>query len=63
MEVGKLLKLMALWDYVLITDAITADEFHIGRVEKVPEEIRAKEAYAIHVNEDMMIHIEVSNVV
>lgn len=60
MKVGELLKLMALWDYVLITDAITADELHEGRVEKVSEEIRDMEAYAIHVTEQM-IHIEVND--
>ncbi len=63
MKVSELLALMALWDYVLITNAVTADTLHYGRVERVPENIRAKEACAIHVNEDMMIHIEVSDIV
>lgn len=61
MKVKKLMKLMAYWEYVQLTNAITGDELYIGRVEKVPDELRTREACAMFVNENMMIRIEVSD--
>ncbi len=61
MKVSELLNLMALWDDVLITDAVTAEELHYGTVERVPWEIRTKDAYAIHIEDDMTLHIEVTH--
>lgn len=61
MKVERLLDLMAAWEYVQLTNYITGEELYIGRVEKLPKEMRTREACAMFVNENMMIRIEVSD--